>query len=801
MPDLETIQGTLPEQLEFFNGYGGFAKGGREYRILLRDGVRPPAPWINVIANPDFGFTVSESGGGFTWAGNSRENKLTPWSNDPVSDSPGEALYIRDEETGQVTSPAPLGRVDSGTCEVRHGFGYSMFLREQGGLKQSLRLFAAADDPVKIWDLALENRSSRGMRLSAVLYVEWVLGTDRGATQPYLVTAFDEERECLSAWNVYSNQARGSKAFLFASEPLAGYTGEKQDVLGRGGSIRNPLGLEDALSKSVGVGYDACGALQVRLELQPGERRRMVFALGFAEEGSIEALVSKYKSVEAAAGALHRVESRWEQHLGAVHVESSDRAMDILLNGWLMYQNIACRLYARTAFYQNGGAYGFRDQLQDSMALIHARPDLLREQLLKAASRQFLEGDVQHWWHPPDGIGVRTRITDDLLWLPYVTAFYVKSSGDMAVLDEPVPFLRGPLLEEGQHDAMFLPETTRETASLYEHCKRAIARTGYGARGLPLMGGGDWNDGMDRVGVNGKGESVWLAWFVYAVLDAFIPLAEHQGEHAYANSLRVRMAQLQKSVEQHGWDGEWYLRAFHDDGSKLGSHTNQECRIDSISQSWSILSGAGDSKRRKQAFASAVRHLVLWDEGVSLLLTPPFDKTPSNPGYIRDYHPGIRENGGQYTHAAIWLAISAVKIGEFGLARQLFEILNPIWHTKDLEKAGAYLNEPYVMTADLYYKAPYTGRGGWSWYTGSGGWMYQGLLFHFLGLRKEGSSLLVSPGAPADFGSYTIRYRHGASTYTIRVRCNPKGNTPREETRIMLRDDGQDHEVEIENCF
>ncbi|NLW20063.1 MAG: hypothetical protein GXY84_01625 [Clostridiales bacterium] len=787
--------------LEFFNGYGGFARDGREYHIHLNGDAQPPAPWINVISNPQFGFTVSHMGGGFTWAGNSRENKLTPWSNDPVMDPPGEAVLIRDEDSGRVIHPLPLGRPLRGDYEVRHGFGYSSFHHERAGLKQDLRLFAAVEDPVKLWELALNNTGEGVRRLSVTLYVEWVLGTDRSATQPYLVTGFDKDNACLTARNVYSQLYPGQQAFLFASEPLSGYTGDRQEVLGRGGSLTYPRGLEDGLRQSVGVGFDACGALQVRVDLQPGERRELVFGMGFAPSQDIPALCRHYRGLEDAREAFHQVERHWEDLLGAVQVQTPDRRMDILLNGWLMYQNIACRLYARTAFYQNGGAFGFRDQLQDSMALIHTAPQVFRAQLLKAAARQFTEGDVQHWWHPPTGVGVRTRITDDLHWLPFTTAFYIKATGDWQVLGEEVPFITGPQLEEGQHDAMFLPDITQEKANLYQHCKRAIARARYSERGLPLMGGGDWNDGMDHVGIKGKGESVWLGWFLYAVLEAFIPLAQHMGEEGYANSLRLGMARLQESLEAHAWDGAWYLRAFHDEGGQLGSHNNLECRIDSISQSWSILSGAAGQERARQAFHSALEHLVLFEEGVSLLLTPPFDSSPQYPGYIMDYQPGIRENGGQYTHAAIWLAISAVRLGEYEQARRLFDILNPIWHSRDRAQADLYEKEPYVMAADLYYQAPRTGRGGWSWYTGSAGWMYQGLLFHFLGLQKEGDTLLIAPGVPAEFGDYTIRYRYGASLYSIHVRCNPRGPAPREQARIRLRDDGQEHEITIENCF
>ncbi|HSK67770.1 MAG TPA: hypothetical protein VLA21_00750 [Candidatus Limnocylindria bacterium] len=787
--------------MEFFNGFGGFVNGGKEYEIVMDGGTAPPAPWINVVANPDFGFTVSEAGAGVTWAYNSRENKITPWSNDPVRDPAGEAIYVRDAMTGRVMTPTSLGRRDRGAYRVRHGFGYSLFFHEEAGLRQRARVFTPAHDMVKLWELELENVSGREMQLQVTYYAEWVMGTDRSATGPYVVTAFDNRREFLSARNVYSQHFRPNRAFIFADAPLGGYSGDRQEVLGRGGSTQYPEGLEETLSNNVGVGMDACGAIQVPVRLAAGETRRLLLGMGYApDEEAAGALCDKYRKPARVARAFAQMQSHWEDVLGAVQVETSDRAMDILLNGWLLYQTVSCRLYARTAFYQNGGAFGFRDQLQDSMALVYARPDMLRAQLLMASSRQFLEGDVQHWWHPPTGVGVRTRITDDLLWLPYVAAAYVRATGDTGVLREQTPFLLGPQLAEGQHDMMFVPEVTKEKDTLYGHCRRAIARAGMGERGMPLIGGGDWNDGMDRVGIGGRGESVWLAWFYYAVLDAFIPLAETMGERAYADELTVEKARLRESIEASAWDGEWYLRAFYDDGSKLGSHENEEARIDSISQSWSVISGAGRPERARRAFASAMEHLVLEEEGVSLLLTPPFDKTPQNPGYIKDYHPGIRENGGQYTHGAIWLAISAVLLGEAGTAHRLFTYLNPIRRTADEEGARKYEKEPYVMAADVYYEAPYTGRGGWSWYTGSAGWMYQGLLAHFLGLRREGDSIYVSGCVPEGFGGYTIRYRYRSATYVLTVQPLSDPAAQPEETRIRLRDDGQEHRITVESA-
>ena len=785
--------------LDFYNGIGGFAQDGREYVLHLDGDRQPPAPWINVIANPDFGFSVSETGAGSTWAFNSRENKITPWSNDPVCDKASEAIYIRDNMTGNIMTPMSLGRKDRGAYRVRHGFGYSVFSHEEGGLRQELRVFASSQDPVKVWELDLENVSGRELSLSLTYFVEWVLGVDRNQTNPYIVTAFNNKLEFLSAENVYNQVYRQYRGFIFSGDRVTGYTGDRQEIFGRGGSAQHPLGLETALSNTTGVGLDSCGAVQAAVTMRPGERRHVVFGLGYSiDEDGIHALSSKYKDLDSIAREFSAVEAYWEDILGRVRVQTGDKAVNFMLNGWLLYQTISCRLFARAAFYQCGGAYGFRDQLQDGMALLYARPDMLRQQILTASSRQFLEGDVQHWWHPPTGIGVRTRISDDLLWLPYVTSNYIKSTGDYGILDEEKPYLQGPLLGEDQHDMMFVPEVSTQMESLYNHCKKAIQHVHSGERGLPLMGGGDWNDGMNWVGIAGQGESVWLAWFYYTVLDQFIPLSRHMKDFSFSDALYAAKAALRENIEKSAWDGQWYLRAFYDDGTKLGSVENAECRIDSISQSWSVISGAGRPDRAQKAFDSAWEHLVNEKEQVSLLLTPPFDKTEKNPGYIKNYYPGIRENGGQYTHGAVWLAIAAAMLGDSNRAYRMFSMLNPIKATAQLADALRYEKEPYVMTGDISYMAPYTGRGGWSWYTGSAGWMYQGLLKYFLGFRIEGDSFFLSHCVPESFGDYTIRYRYKSSVYIIEVRMAKDRDAAREGDRIKLKDDGLEHHIVVE---
>ncbi len=793
-------------QYEFFNGYGGFIKEGKEYEIRLENGVRPPAPWINVIANKRFGFHISESGAGFTWSNNSRENKLTPWSNDPVSDPATEAIYVIDEVTGEVMTPTSLGRTDRGTYRVRHGFGYSVFLHEENGIEQELKVFTPLEEPLKIWALKITNRTDKTKYLGLTYYVEWVLGTQREHTNPYIVTSYNNEHEYLSAKNVYTSNFKDSLAFLFSSEMITGYTADRQEFLGLRGHVTRPKGLGRKLSCRTGAGYDSCGAIHVPIAVSAGEARTILFCLGQSnDQEEIGRICRKYRNVHQAEAELKKIGEYWETLLGKVRVSTRDRSINILVNGWLLYQTISCRINARAAFYQCGGAYGYRDQLQDTLALTLTEPEALKRQILIACGRQFEEGDVQHWWHPPSGVGVRTRITDDLLWLPYTTAAYIRATGDYTILDEKIPYIKGPVLSEEQQEIMFTPEQSELSESVYEHCKKTIAITRMGARGLPLMGGGDWNDGMNEVGKEGRGESVWLAWFFYTLLGDFLPVCRQIGDYDYAASLEQIRQSLIESIEEHAWDGKWYLRAFYDDGTKLGSSENDECMIDSISQSWSVISKGADKERALTAMKSAWHHLILEETGISLLLTPPFSKTNKNPGYIKNYLPGVRENGGQYTHAAAWLAIATAIIGNYDMAYKLFKLLNPILLTQDEKKVQRYEREPYVMSADISPTPPYAGRGGWSWYTGSAGWMYQGLGHWFLGIRKEEDELIIDPATPADFGEYSVTYHYGASCYEIHVVSRDKSMEPVTElkvdgrrvqgNRLKLVDDGKRHVI------
>ena len=760
------------QELLYDNGIGGFRPDGKEYCIQLEH-ENTPAPWINVIANPNFGFIVSESGSGYTWCENSHEFRLTPWSNDAVSDPPGEVIYISDRETGGVFTPTALPIRDEGIYHVSHGFGYSVFRHTCQGIAQSLTQFVPVKDTLKISLLMLKNETDERRSLSATYYVRPVLGVSDQTTAMHIKTAQNEFGTLLMQ-NPYNEDFPGRIVYLDCSVNERSVTGDRKEFFGTGG-LKSPDCLKrNRLSGELGIGLDPCGVIQVDLKLQPREERTIVFLLGAADsEEEVSRACANYLDEQRALEALQTVIDGWDAALSSVRVETPDTAMNLLQNGWLLYQVIACRLWARTGFYQSGGAFGFRDQLQDVLAVAATNPTLARKQILLHAKHQFIEGDVQHWWHEPMGNGVRTRFSDDFLWLPYVTAEYVRISGDETILHETVSFLRSEPLSELERERYERASPSKEAASLYEHCLRSIQRAfRFGEHGLPLMGGGDWNDGMNAVGEKGVGESVWLGWFLSSVLAMFAPICVTWGEPSTAEALLETRKALLISLEEHAWDGGWYRRAYFDDGTALGSIRNVDCKIDSIAQSWSVLSGGGEPERVRKAMQSLEDYLVNRDEGLIKLLTPPFDKGKSEPGYIKGYVPGVRENGGQYTHAAAWAIIAFAKLGEGDKALALYDLINPIHHTSSYRSYAKYKTEPYALAADVYAVWPHMGRGGWSWYTGAAGWFYRAGLESILGIRKEGEYLIIDPCIPSHWQAYHVDYRYLSAMYHISI-VNP----------------------------
>ncbi len=800
----------LPD-LAFFNGLGGFHQGGREYVVVLGEDQWTPAPWANIIANENkFGFQVTETGGGYTWSVNSRENRLTPWSNDAVSDPPGEIIYLRDEDTGTVwsTTPAPIREKEPYT--IRHGQGYTVFEHTSHGIVQELLVFVPLQAGVKISLLRVRNRTERRRRLSITHYNELVLGVNRSHSAPYIITEIDAQTGRIFARNPFNNEFADRVAFVATNEKVSSVTCDRKEFIGRNGLLSRPAALRRvSLAGRDGAGLDPCAAQQIPIELGPREAREIIFLLG---EGSsreeAEETISRFLNPVSVNEAFEGVLNYWDRLLGTIEVKTPDLAMDTMLNRWLLYQTLSCRVWARSAFYQSGGAFGFRDQLQDVMALVYSSPATARAQIINAAHRQFKEGDVQHWWHPPTGRGVRTRFSDDRIWLPYVTSFYINVTGDLSVLDEEAPFLEAPLLGPDEHESYMQPVVSSETGTIFEHCVRALERSmGVGRHGLPLMGGGDWNDGMNRIGHLGRGESVWVGWFLHNTLIDFSPFCDLRGEVARADRYRRHAQNLKIALEGQAWDGDWYRRAYFDDGTPLGSVQNEECRIDSIVQSWGVISGAAEPYRAVRAMAAVEEYLIRRGDGLVILFTPPFDKGSLDPGYIKGYVPGVRENGGQYTHAALWTLIAFAMLGDGERAGELFSLLNPINHASTRAGLHKYKVEPYAAAGDIYAVPPHTGRGGWTWYTGSASWMYRAGLESILGFKLRGDRLMVAPCIPRWWREFEITYRRGRTTYRIKVE-NPMAihrgvasveldGAYQPAGEILLFDDGQTHSLRV----
>ena len=809
-------QPNYAKDMAFFNGLGGFVAGGHEYAIYLNDHKLTPVPWSNILANPSFGTQVSESGAGYTWAENSRENKLTPWNNDPVLDLPGEVCYLRDESSGEFWSLTCFPIHEEDPYTVYHGWGYSRFEHTSHGISQVGLVFVPLNDSVKVWQVSLKNLGQEARQISLTYYVEWVLGVQREVNAPYIITEIDEDSGALLARNTYQEVFPDRKAFLWVQtvgeKPNRTWTGDRMEFLGRHGSLKNPAALSRvALSSSSGMMYNSCGAIQVTLTLDPGEEKQVVVLLGQARSGEeVTSLTSNYAEPLIVANKLQEVQDFWSQLVKSVQVVTPDKSMDMMLNGWLLYQTLSCRMWARSAFYQAGGAYGFRDQLQDSLALLHVSPDLTKEQILRHAAHQFQEGDVQHWWHEETKRGIRTKFSDDLLWLPYSVLRYLEHTQDEEILVQEVYFLEDLPLGPDEDERYSETKISNERASLFEHCLRAIERSlHFGSHGLPLMGSGDWNDGMNRVGREGKGESVWLGWFLYTILVGFAEVCERREANEIALGYRQVAEKLANNLNEKAWDGQWYRRAYFDNGQSLGSAENQECQIDAIAQAWSVISGAAPSGKGMMAMLAVDRELVDREYSLIRLLTPPFEKTDPSPGYIQGYPPGVRENGGQYTHGVIWSIIAWAKLGEGDRAWELFHMINPINHALTPSEVLRYKVEPYVIAADVYSAESNIGRGGWTWYTGAAGWMYQAGVEWILGLQRRGERLYLKPCIPKAWGEYSMSYRFKQTTYQIQVQ-NPlhqsTGGSRLEldgleldfdEPYISLIDDGQEHVVRL----
>ncbi len=799
---------TLPEDLLFFNGTGGFAVDGKSYMITTTASATTPAPWVNVIANPDFGTIVSESGSAYTWALNAHEYRLTPWNNDPVSDIGGEAFYLRDEETGRFWSPTPFPARGSGNYITTHGFGYSRFQHLEDNIRTELTVFVDVALPVKLVVLRIKNESGRERQLSVTAFMEMILGDVRSNTNTHILPERDIENGTLIFRNKYNTVFADRVTFFRTNSVVHSYSTDRSEFIGRNRTLENPQAMQRSmLSGNCTAGTDTCAGLQVTIDLQDGAEKEIVFQLGNAENASVMAeLIRKFRNHDATELAFKEVAAYWTDVLGGVQIETPDTALNLIANGWLNYQTLSSRLFARSGFYQSGGAFGFRDQLQDVLALLHTRPGLAREQILLCASRQFEEGDVQHWWHPPEGRGVRTRCSDDLLWLPFSVSTYIKATGDYGILSAPVSFLTSRLLHPGEDVLYDLPVSAHLSGTLYEHCIRAIQHSlHFGLHGLPLMGSGDWNDGMDRVGNEGQGESVWLGFFLYDILIRFAAISEMFEDPLFAGICKKEAAALQTNIELSGWDGDWYLRAWFDDGTPLGSKENKECRIDAIAQSWSVLSGAASRERSQKAMAALDEYLVKREIGLIKLLDPPFDQKGLDPGYIKGYVPGVRENGGQYTHAAMWALMAFSALQQREKVWELVSMINPVNKASDAVRKDVYKVEPYVVAADVYAAGSHSGRGGWTWYTGAAGWFYQFITGSFLGMERLGDKLKFSPCFPLAWPSVSIHYRYKESVYAITLFQISEGAASHwrlDETdgtgdTITLTDDSREHVVEV----
>jgi cyclic beta-1,2-glucan synthetase len=759
------VKEDLLRDVLFFNGYGGFIDQGKAYRIF-----KPcPHPWSNVIGSHAFGFLVTETGGGYTFSENCQANRLSPWRPDPVSDLKGEMLYIRNSRTKKIYCPLS---VPMAICE--HHFGFSRFFMKEEDFTIEVVISSSLEKKVKFWKLYITNPTEKELDLEYYLVVDWLLGTLSSKSKPHLVCDYDKQNQIVYVVNSYNHEFSHRIAFMGSSEDVYSFTTSRREFIGRNQDFNSPHALQTdkllaPLKNAISSGTDALGAVHIVTKLFPHEEKEFLFYLG--EESSLQAAKDaslNYSSLAVLHEEFTSVQNYWKEMTTKIAIKTPDVAFNTLMNGWLIYQTLTARLFAKTGYYQSSGAIGFRDQLQDTLALLAINPDLTRKQLLLHASRQFIEGDVQHWWNPQSEKGVRTKISDDYLWLPYVLLKYLEVTHDQTILEEKVSYLEADILKDDEQEVYIKPRKSEKIATLYEHCTLAIERALklLGAHGLPLMGCGDWNDGMNQVGVQGKGESIWLGWFLYDILHKFSQITPKELGERYLREAKT----LLENIESFGWDGKWYRRAYFDNGTPIGSSTSEECKIDSIAQSWSVIANSKNLERQEQAMDSALEHLVSEKDSLIALLTPPFNKMALNPGYIKSYPSGVRENGGQYTHAAAWLVLATALLKKGNKAFELFSMINPIHHTLDQEQVEKYLGEPFVLAGDVYSTPPLNGQAGWTWYTGSAGWLYHVGLEALLGLKISGDTFTIDPCIPSLWKEFSIKYKVKNRCFTILVR-------------------------------
>ncbi len=792
------------EEIKYFNEYGAFSSDGKEYYITQNNEKRIPTVWCNVLANDKFGTVVTENMGGYTWYKNSRLNRITSWNNNAFLDIPSEIIYMQDMQNGRTWSLGLNPMPDNKNYDVIYGFGYARYIHTSEDIKQDLEVFVPNEDSIKIGILRLNNMSLLKKKIRMIYYAKPVLGEDEFNTNSYIKVSFEKNSNVVNAQNLYENDFK-SIMFLSSSEKIKSYTGDKDYFLGKGG-LSNPDGMKKfKLNQNSGIGKNSCIAIEIEVEIESAETKEIIFMLG-AEDSitDVKNTVYKYSKIQNCIEELEKVKKKWKDTLEKLQVYTPVESTNIILNGWTLYQTLSSRLIGRTGYYQSGGAFGFRDQLQDTLALKYIDTEKMKQQILKHSKHQFIEGDVEHWWHEETNRGIRTKFSDDLVWLVYLVEQYIEVTGDKSILKEETNYVIGDILHESQDEKYDLFVESEEKETIYMHCIRALDKAlQFGEHGLPKIGTGDWNDGLNKVGNKGKGESIWLGFFLYLVLRKFIPLCGETKAKEYTQVAD----NLQRNLNTHGWDGRWFKRAYTDDGEVLGSLENEECRIDSIAQSWSVISGAGDNDKKYISIYSLENHLIDTENGIIKLLDPPFENGKLEPGYIKAYLPGVRENGGQYTHAATWAIIAEAMLGFGDKATELYRMINPIEHSRTKDSAKKYKVEPYSMPADIYGAGNLVGRGGWTWYTGSSSWYYVTGIEYILGLKIKEGIMYFEPCISREWKEYEIKYKYGESIYNIKV-FNPNGkntgvskvsiNDEITENKIRLDPTGKIYNIEVE---